>query len=122
MKKHPPAFSRTTAIDEMIRDSERAKRRSNVHEMMATVYASKPTLSQKQFYDYGMHPTFGEAAADAEADAAEEAAITLQRAYRNIKSRKKAAITIQRAYRNIKSRKSSKGKGGKRQIKKRNSR
>jgi hypothetical protein len=112
MKEHPPAFSRTT-IDEMIRDSERAKRRSNVHEMMAaayaskptrsqkqfskptlTAYASKPTLSQKQFkmqsasvmlphfhpkfhscaasphcYDYGLNPTFGVAAAEAEAAA-----------------------------------------------------
>jgi hypothetical protein len=94
MKEHPPAFSRTT-IDEMIRDADRVKRRSNVHEMMAAAYASKPTRSQKtqckmqsesdmrpdfhpkfhscaaspHCYDYGLNPTFGVAAAEAEAAA-----------------------------------------------------
>jgi hypothetical protein len=179
MKEHPDAFDahvQTMAIEMMRETDEAAKRvaaaerRSNVHEMMADAYASKPTLSQKQFSKptltaYASKPTlsqkqfkmqsasvmlphfhpefhslaangpyifgnigrpsygsFGVAAEAAAAAEAEEAAITLQRAYRNIKSRKKAAITIQRAYRNIKSRKSSNGKGGKRQIKKRNSR
>jgi hypothetical protein len=74
MKEHPDAFSRTTAI-KMMRESDRAKRRSEVHKMMATVYASKPTLSQNP-YDYGTDPSFGEAMAEAEARAnayAEEA-------------------------------------------------
>jgi hypothetical protein len=67
MKEHPDAFSRTTAI-KMMRESDRAKRRSEVHKMMATVYASKPTLSQNP-YDYGTDPSFGEAMAEAEARA-----------------------------------------------------
>ena len=67
MKEHPDAFSRTTVI-EMMRESERANRRSDVREMMAAVYASKPTLSQNP-YDYGTQPTFGEAMAEAEARA-----------------------------------------------------
>ena len=136
MKEHPHAFDahvQTMAI-KMIRKPERVKRFTDVHEMMADAYASKPTLSQKQQFKMqsasGMYPdfhpkvlslaangpyilgnigrpsygSFGEAAKAAEA-AAEE-----------------AASTIQRAYRNIKSRKSSKGKGGKRKSKKRNSR
>jgi len=151
MKEQPHAFDahvQTMAI-ELIHDADRAKRRTdeaakrvaaakrrtNVHEMMADAYASKPTLSQKQPFKMqfasnmrpDFHPefhslaangpyifgnigrpsygSFGEAAAESAAEAAEE-----------------AAITIQRAYRNIKSRKSSKGKGGKRKSKKRNSR
>ena len=135
MKEHPHAFDahvQTMAI-KMMRESERVKRRTDVHEMMADAYASKPTWSQKQQFKMqsasGMYPdfhpkvlslaangpyilgnigrpsygSFGEAAKAAEAAA-------------------EAASTIQRAYRNIKSRKSSKGKGGKRKSKKRNSR
>jgi hypothetical protein len=69
MKEHPHAFSRTTAI-EMLRESERANRRSEVHKMMADVYASKPTWSQNP-YDYETDPSFGEAMTQAEARAEE---------------------------------------------------
>ena len=94
IKESPPAvdaFSRTMA--------NRRNRRIQVHDMMAHVYASKPTLSQKKhhktqsasdrranpkfhfadFYDYGTYPSFGEAIAEAEAiakaDAEEDAAV-----------------------------------------------
>ena len=146
IKEHPGALdasSRTKIIDmireaeQIIRDGEQAKRRTAVHDMMRKNYKSKPTLEQKGHYRNikGLHsgpdfhpnftslaakgpyifgnigrPSFGsfgkaaEAAAEEAAEAEAESASIIQHAYRTYRTYKK------------------KPKGGKRTIKKKNSR
>ena len=142
IKEHPGALdasSRTTIIDmireaeQIIRDGEQAKRRTQVHDMMSRNYDSKPTLEQKTYNRNitGLHsgpyfhpnftslaangpcifgnigrPSFGSFGKAAEAAAAEAAAAEA------------AASIIQRAYRKSKKNR----KGGKITSKKKNSR
>lgn len=146
------ASSRTKIIDmireaeQIIRDGEQAKRRTAVHNMMRKDYDSKPTLAQKihcREILRGLHsgpyfhpnftsfaakgpyifgnigrPSFGSFGKAAEAAAEEAAEAEAEAAEAEAEAKAEAASIIYRTYRTYK----KKPKGGKRTIKKKNSR